>query len=541
MDERALDSTARQPAERAAWSVADRLLILAALLFGLVTVFYPFGGDQGLYYYVGREWLSGAVPYRDTMEQKTPLVFLLHALLVLITGPNMWAIRVAELAWVPLVGLAVADLATPVGERRQAGVTGLACLSVSVLYFGLFNYWDTAQCEIWYAGLSLLSLGAVARRPAGWKSWLLGGLFGGLALLMKPPAAALLAVVVGVMVLRAGSVAPPGARQRAAVSALAVFGAGVAVPLALTAACFLGTGGLGQLVDLAFRANYHDMIHSSTVSSAWDILRRVGDFSSKTGPLVPAIVTLTLLGAGLSLRPGGGRRAGRYWIALALLVAGGAAVVMQRKFYGYHWGGLAPLLALPLACLADDLGRFPPRWLPQRRAQALVPGLLAVLLLAGFATTGMARGYAQTVAVAAQYLSGRIGRAEFLAPFVMDNNTPYAQQEVVGRWIASHSAPHDLVAVRGFDQAVYAVAHRRAPTRFFWTRWLTEPRRAYRRAEWLAEDRESLRRRPPRYVVVNVRAREGPASQAHFETLGYVERFRHERLVVLERPAAPLP
>jgi hypothetical protein len=131
-------------------------------------------------------------------------------------------------------------------------------------------------------------------------------------------------------------------------------------------------------------------------------------------------------------------------------------------------------------------------------------------------------------------LTGSISREEFLAPFVVRNNTPYAHQEIVGLWIAHHSAEGDLVAVRGFEQAIYAVAGRRSPSRFFWTRWLTEPKRAYRRAEWLAEDRAALLRHPPRYVVVNAHAQDGAASRAYF-TPEYSERFRHGRLVVLER------
>ena len=535
MNELRAEAPAAPPERAPAPRLPDRLLTLAALLFGLVTVFYPFGGDQGLYYYVGREWLAGAVPYRDAMEQKTPLVFLLHGLLVLVTGENMWAIRVAELAWVLVVGLVVADLASQAGEPRRPGVRGLACLSVAVLYFGLLNYWDTAQCEIWYAGLSLFSLRAVARGPVGRRSWLAGGLFGGLALLMKPPAAPLLVVVAGVTVMRAARAAPPGTRGRAVLRALAAFGAGAGLPLALVALYFFGAGGLGHLVDLAFRANYHDMIHSSTVSGLKDVLRRIGDAAARTGPLAPCIAAVAVLGTGLSSRRRW-RGDGRYALGLLLLAAGCLAVVLQRKFYGYHWGALAPLMALPLACLAADLERTLAR--RQGAWPGLGTGLAAVLLLAGFATTGSARNYAHTASLTVQYLLGRIEREQFLAPFVLDHNTPYAQQEVVGRWIAGHSSPTDQVAVRGFEQVVYAVARRRAPTRFFWTRWLTEPRRAYRREEWLAEDRDALQRHPPRYVVVNLRAREGPASRSHFEALGYVERFRHERLTVLERRPA---
>jgi 4-amino-4-deoxy-L-arabinose transferase-like glycosyltransferase len=523
---------------RGDWS--DRLLVLAALLFGAATVFYPFGGDQGLYFYVGREWLHGAVPYRDAMEQKTPLVFLLHALLIFLTGPNMWAIRLAELLWTAWLGVVIADLATPAGQPRRPGVLGVACLSTSALYFGLFNYWDTAQCEIWYAGLSLLSLRAATRGPMARRTWLLAGLFGGLAWLMKPPATLLLAIVLAAAALRAHRTAAPSENGlRRALAALSLYAAGGAAPVAVVLIYFTAVGALGDLIDLALRANYHDMIHSSSVSGAAEILVKFREFSAKTDALAPAIVALCLLGLLVVVRRRAAATAGRYAVALALLLAGCAAVALQRKFYGYHWGVLAPLMALPLACAAHDLSGIGRRRLRARVSPALLPACVAAVLMLALARTAIAADYARTALLTARYLTGRIDREVFLSPFVVDDNTPYAEQEVVGRWIAAHSSPADRIAVRGFEQTVYAVADRRAATRFFWTRWLTEPRRVYKRREWLVEDRAALRRNPPRYAVVNARARRGPASRAYFTRFGYVERFRHGRLIVLERaPAA---
>lgn len=515
--------------------LADALLIVAALLFGSVSVLYPFGGDQGLYYYVGREWLTGAVPYRDVMEQKTPLIFVLHAVLVFVTGPNMWAVRVAELGWLLLVGVALAELAAYEGERRQPGTLGLACFSLSVSYFGLFNYWDTAQCEIWYAGLAVLSLWVIARGPARRSTWLWAGALGGLALLMKPPAALLIVVVVAKTVARAWSASVPGARLRGVLEALSAFGAGAAAPIATVVLYFACAGALEPFVDLAFRANYHDMVHSSTVSNMHELATKFREFSAKAGPLALVTFALALLGfvgAAWCRHPATARR---YAIALALFVAAAAAVTVQRKFYGYHWGILAPVMAFPLVCWAADLRRSPTGWLPEKLRWVATPAALAAGLLVVFAASDMARPYARTVGLTVRYLTGGIARQDFLTLFTLDENTPYAQQEAVGRWIAENSAPDDLIAVRGFDQTIYAIAHRRAPTRFFWTRWLTEPRRAYRRRDWVAEDADALRRDPPRYVVVGDRARRGPSSAAYFESLGYSERFRNGRLIVLER------
>ncbi len=516
----------------------DRALTSAALAFGAVSLLYPFGGDQGLYFYVGREWLQGAIPYRDAMEQKTPLIFLLHAVLVFLTGPNMWAIRAAELGWILWLGAAVADLATPAGQPRGPGVLGVSRFAMALFYFGLFDYWDTAQCEIWYAGLALLSLRAVARRPPAAATWLRAGLLGGLAVLMKPPGVVLLAAPILVLLQRAGRAEGQVSLLRARAVALLVFVAAAAAPATVTAIYFASVGGLGDLIDVALRANYHDMVHSSVVSGVSPFLDRLGDFPRRAAALLPVVMLLMLLGASSAPGPHPNARfarhpLARYGLALLLMSTGVAAVALQRKFYGYHWSVLAPLLAFAVACAVHDLGVGTGMRTTWR--SAAVSAVVAGVLVLGLLTTEESRRYWRTLSTAGAYLAGSLGRSEFLAVFEARNNTPYADQEIVGRWIAANSSAEDTLAVRGFEQVVYAVADRRAPTRFFWTRWLTEPRRAYRRREWLAEDRAALLRNPPRYVVVSERARRGSASQKYFRPLGYVERFRSGRLIVLGR------
>ncbi len=516
---------------------ADLLLLIAACAAGAPTLFYPFGGDQGLYYYVGREWLTGAVPYRDVMEQKTPLIFALHALLVWLTGPNMWAIRAAELLWVLGLSGVIADLATPVEAPRPAGLRGLACLATSLFYFGLFSYWDTAQCEIWYAGLGLLSLHAVARGAPRRRRWLLGGLFGGLAIVMKPPAVVLLSSALVVLLTRVRGPAPGAARTRARAEALVIYIAGLGLPLALTSLYFAWVGGLHDLIDVALLANRHDMIHSASAATLAEVLTKLGEFWDTTGPLAPALVSLALVGSTVAAGRRDREALARYAYAVGLALAGTVAVVLQRKFYGYHWGLLAPLLALLVCVLVHEVSRAQAD-ATSFRTSVWSTGASVVLLLALLATPS-GRAYAHQATLSTRYALGRVTRADFVASFVAGDNTPYAQHEVVGHWIAARSSPGDTIAVRGFEQTIYAVANRRAATRFFWTRWLTEPRRAHHRAEWLAEDEAALERWPPRFVVVNARARRGPASEVHFEQRGYRRCFRHGRLLVLCPPGVP--
>ena len=48
-------------------SIDAALLVLAAL-FASVSLTFPFGRDQGIWYYMGRMWLHGQVPYRDAID-----------------------------------------------------------------------------------------------------------------------------------------------------------------------------------------------------------------------------------------------------------------------------------------------------------------------------------------------------------------------------------------------------------------------------------------------------------------------------------------
>jgi hypothetical protein len=66
-------STPPPAPERPRFSLEDAAGLVVAIVLGVASFVYPFGRDQGLYYYVGREWaLRGAIPYRDVFDHKTP-------------------------------------------------------------------------------------------------------------------------------------------------------------------------------------------------------------------------------------------------------------------------------------------------------------------------------------------------------------------------------------------------------------------------------------------------------------------------------------
>ena len=204
------------------------LSLLVAAVVALPSLGYPFGRDQGLYFYVGREWLRGALPYRDLFEQKTPGIYVIHAACIALFGERLWGIRLAEIAAVAAIGFLAGSL------DRARPVRAATVLGSSILYFGFLNFWDTAQCELWCALFVIAALFVVERGPGTSRTASVAGLLFGLALVMKPPIA-VFAPVLGWRVRRRA-----WARGQWAVA----LGASVA-PWLVTFAYFAARGGMG--------------------------------------------------------------------------------------------------------------------------------------------------------------------------------------------------------------------------------------------------------------------------------------------------------
>jgi hypothetical protein len=102
-------------------------------------------------------------------------------------------------------------------------------------------------------------------------------------------------------------------------------------------------------------------------------------------------------------------------------------------------------------------------------------------------------------------------------------------------WIRERSEPDDNILIRGYDAELYALAKRRYRGRFFWTAALTDPRRAYRREEWLAEDLDAIIRDPPRYVVAYPCPDSYLDSASWFEGMGYRVKAAFGSYIILGR------
>jgi len=503
--------------------------------FGAVSLSFPFGRDQGAFFYVGREWLRrGAVPYRDAFEQKPPGVLAMHALAIALFGERMVSIRILELACVVTLGLVCARLATPADERVPHGIGGVSVLSACVLYFGFFDFWNSGQCEIWCTTAALASACVATRVGSERRAMVIGGALGGIALLFKPPAASLVAFA-GLLAL-ARVARGPGPRGRRVGLAALLFCAGAAAPIAFVATYFALAGGLPAAIDVQVGANGWYLRHQVNVTSVFEVLQRSHGLYKLFEPVSALLLEALAIGLAVGIVRRDRPLRDRHASALAACACAAVGVVAQMKLYFYHWGlmvGPATLVAANVALDGVALARS--RW--PDRSTTLAATLFAGNFVVAYALTGRAANrWVEEVAAVSSWLSGRTDDQAFGHSFDSpDVDYPFEEARETAAWLREHTSPADEVAVRGFDAEIYAMARRRFHGRFFCTNFLSDPRLAYRRDEWLREDRAAFEHDPPRWVVTRTDLPEAPDAPSTFLALGYVERARTGGFVILER------
>jgi|GEM_PF-1540066 len=512
----------------------DAALIVASLLFGAPSLAYPFGPHQGLFYYMGREWfLRGALPYRDMVEHKSPGIFVIHGSLVSVFGEHPWPIRLLDLAFVLGIGAFAASLledGARGGGRRTPGLLGVCCLTASVLYFGVFSFGETAQCELPMLFFAMASLVA-ARRIAGVASAaIVAGLCGGAAVIVKAPVFWVLLLALAAVSARAKGA---GGWGRAAVAA-GLFLAGAAIVPLLEIGYYAAHRALPDMVTCILKMSGHYADDAEKVHGFVQVLARTGGVVALFAPVSAVLLPLFALAAVAARRRGDRAASSRYAWALALFLASWAAVYTQHKFYRYHsvvFVGAFALLAGAL--LLDGVERFAPR------LRARAPLLFAAGVVAAFCgSPALAGGWLSGASRALRLWSGGIDRAQYAAELdAADGRSSLADAERAAIWVRDHSTADDSVAVRGFEPQIYAESGRRYRGRFFSTEVITDPRRSQQGERWLDEERRAVESDPPALVVTPSASGEIVGADWH-ASFGYVERARFGSLRVLARDHA---
>lgn len=500
------------------------VFLISAIAFGLVSLTYPFGRDQGLYFYVAREWVKhGSIPYRDVLDHKTPGIYFVHALAILLFGETMWGIRVLELFAVVACGAAAAAIASPSDVPLKRPVLAGGSLAMSMIYFGALDYWATAQSEIWYSLFAFVAIAIARHAPSSTRSIVLSGMFGGMALIMKPPAIWFVVVAWVVMLHRRPR------KWRDLLFSTLRFAAGGAIVPALVVTYFAAHHALAAMIDVVVGANGYYVSHEAGAARPLEaIIAGFRHFS----PL-SAVLPFAALASFIIARKEKNREVmERCALCLSLILAGFLATAMQGKFYLLHQASMvAPLTTLTVLFV---LGAR--EVLRDRFGGPLAGSFLLMLFGISWWTGDGISTWFGAVTNAIALRQGKITQDEWNRSFSREFYLFHYEKSVeLANWLAAHTTPEDSITVRGFEPQIYALAKRRHVGRFFWTTFIVNPDRAYRRAEWLAEDLNDLKTHPPKYIASFEWVTEGPDSKKWAEDLGYHQVAVVGGMAIMER------
>lgn len=480
---------------RSAPFVIGLSVVVIVFLFTQILMF-GYGRDQGIYAMVADAVLRGEMPYRDAWDFKPPGIFLVYALSRALFGPSQVGIRILEVAGLAAMCAALVRL----GERfLQSRAAGFLAAALAVVAHAQLEFWHTAQPESFGGMLTVFALLPTARRddqpsPRPPALFFAGVLFG-IAALMKPPLAGGGAVLALWLAHREWQSAPGSPRKQrllAAARPALWIAAGGATPILLCALWFLARGALGDLYQVLFVFTPHYTRlgwAGSTLGGMvyWGFAEWLMAYSSAV-----SIGLLCALGFGADARE-------KRWLSLFLgiIAIHLVGVIMQAKYFPYHYGATWPLTAMVAAFGYEKLRR---RLEPRGRLGAALFGAALIASCLGRSATkdteeSFFKRCMKRIAIARGGFSDRYALDRLHT--VADVNA--ADNRAVADLLRDKTPPDRPVFVWGFEPAIYDLAGRRPATRFLYNvpqrvQWSKAPMR-----EVLLRD---LARNPPSAVVV---------------------------------------
>lgn len=516
------DQTAEPPAKGEAPPTRDltveRVLTLATWLSLLVIVgsaalvlTFDYGRDQAIYALVAREMLDGKMPYRDAFDFKPPGVFIVYALTRALFGGGQGAIRIVEVLSMLGTTWGLVRLSELHLKRRSVGVFAAAIASQ---IHAQLDFWHTAQPESFGGTLTIWGLVAATRALEApttsqgaylkrhWKNlarWVLSGALFGASGLMKPPLAGVGAVLVMLVVGRAiwiaRSARSPFPKHDVLAPLLGV-GIGGALPFVLVLGWFAAKGAIGDLHQVLFVFTpYYTKLSWENASvlgmSYYGLTEWLSGYSSA---LLFGLVCLALF------------RPKREELPVVAAVFGAifvhvAGIVMQGKFFPYHWGATFPLTAF-LAALGIERALV-----ASARRGPVAAAAFAVAFGLGAAARCPVPSFGEAFVIRSK------ARIELLRHPPADRDKAWdafatvadvdaGENRAVAQYVAAHTKPTDPIFVWGFECIIYDLAQRPLASRYIYN--------VPQRATWSAKPMQAalmadLTARPPAAIVVEHR------------------------------------
>lgn len=465
-------------------------LLVSTLAILWVSAFNPIAGlgpdrDSGIFLYVGQQLLNGQALYRDLFDNKGPLVYLVNALGLAVSGGSMWGVY---LLGISLLCLAV--VLTFLGFQRRFGFqAGAAAALYCALLLGVFALGNMAEGYLWLTQLAALYL-LTRWRPddARLYPFVLLGLAGSAAFFLKMTGISLWVALVVAETLIAMKSSGWRVYRRHVVSLAAGAGLGSAACLGYLAATGALTGFFH--VYFAFNAVYaseHRL--ADRISSLVEGVQLVGYLPAAC---VAGIWFMTLLRIVMAWRGGNAPDLVMLLAVIWLPVEFITASLAGRG--GRYFNSSLPAMVLLFALACGEIAPAEPR---RRSWRSRAPGL-RVSLLAIFAI-GAVVSLTPALLQSMHNLGGAVVHHAYYArtkPHAVYPGSCYPQ---VVDYVRQNTHAGDYVLIWGdYSQATNFLAGRRTPTRFVFQPYLYD---AIFGDTLVLEFLQDLRARPPVMIV----------------------------------------
>ncbi len=457
----------------------------AYFLWNLVQ--FRYGRDQGIYSLVADAMLRGGAPYRDAWDFKPPGIYFVYAPARFLFGDTQWAVRVLELAAYLSLFLAMPALSRRFAGGAMPGVVGAA---IAVTCLCRLEFWHTAQPESFGAvlvawGMLAGTAAATRRRRTRLACRLAAGALFSAAGLLKPPMAGCAVAAWAVGSWLAAEADPPR-RARHFVAAGFAFALGAVLPVLAVVAWFVAKGAWTDLSYTLFRwtpgytrISWRD---PNLAGMAW-LAFRAWFFGNGMPYTAPGIVLWA------ALPPLASRERAGAWLAWGTILPLLAGVVMQAKFYQYHF---APIL-VPGAMLAGWGFWKARRAMGDRPWAAFASGCLLWLFLYPDPFMGNAElrlaGWMNDAGVR-QRITDALGSAA---------DSSASENRRAAEWVRARTAPGSRLYIWGFEPVVYDLADRVPASRYIYNVPQRTPWDRDRNRDALMRDLEAA---PPAAVLV---------------------------------------
>ena len=466
--------------------------VLFWLHLGIITVFLlilrislidlPLERDESAYAYLGKRAMEGLAPYRDFYEMKPPLLFYGYGLLDLIFGYSHAGLRWG--AW--FLTCLMCGGVYLIGRSFFGPKYGLiAALVLALFSANPYTSMVFEESELLVMALALYGIWFLCRllqekeHPQQEHWWLIGaGLLIGSSVMVKQSAVFFLGFAAVVLVLMA-----EGDNLRARLAKLVQrglwFSVGAIIPVLLCLGIILG---FGVWEEFAFwNLEYPSLYTQNTNGNDGLNLLQV-NFESLTQR---QLLLWVLSGLGLLAIALKGLNKKMSIALLALVLFSFLTIIPGKRYYLHYWIQFLPAVALLFAHLffkLEKLGERPNLSI----AKSLSFPLAGLFLLLGVALSS------------AHWLktdSNTLMREMF-------GGNPFVEDQLFARMIEAQIQPNETVAVMGSEPQIYVYLNRKAPSRHFYTAFLSRSHRFTK--AWHTEALEGLKSQKPDYVVFNI-------------------------------------